>query len=243
MIGIIVAVVIVAIALAAGWVVSHNRFVSQRKLVRESWRQVDVELHRRYELVPSLAQAVRAHASAESGVFDEVAQLRTAAMEGDDDLARRARQESALSEGLRELFAVAESCPGLASDQQFLGLRQQLAETEDRIAAGRRFYNANVRAYNTRVEAFPSSIVASRSRFATAECFEVEEAEVRATPATDFTDLGAAASNGAQPGLAAPAPGSTQASSTPDRAEAQRDAEVDHERSDDQGDRRTPGLT
>ena len=186
----IIVVVAVVVLFAIGVVVSYNRFISQRNLVQESWRQVDVELHRRYDLIPNLVSTVRAYATHERAVFAEVTRLRQLASERDGDLAGRAQQESALSGALRQLFAVVENYPALKSNQNFLGLQQQLAETEDRIAAGRRFYNANVRAYNTRVEAFPSNLIASRFRFAKADYFEVEEAEVRAAPAVDFSGLG-----------------------------------------------------
>ncbi|MEQ4206331.1 LemA family protein [Actinopolymorpha sp. B17G11] len=209
MIWIIVAVAVVGLLVISG-IVSYNRFISQRNLVQESWRQVDVELHRRYDLVPNLVETVKAYAAHERAIFEEVARLRNAAVAGDAGLVDRAQQESALSGALRQLFAVVENYPVLKADQNFLGLQQQLAETEDRIAAGRRFYNANVRGYNTRVEAFPSNLVAAQFRFAKAEYFEVEEAQVRAAPAIDFggsTASGGAAGSGqtAVPG----APGTT----------------------------------
>ncbi len=188
MIWIIVAAVVVGL-LVIGVIVSYNRFVSQRNLVQESWRQIDVELHRRYDLIPNLVATVQGYATHERAVFDEIARLRSSAASSGDSgsLAGRAQQESALTGALRQLFAVVENYPVLKADQNFLALQQQLSETEDRIAAGRRFYNANVRAYNTRVEAFPSNLVASQFRFAKAEYFEVEEIEVRAAPAVNFS--------------------------------------------------------
>jgi LemA protein len=184
---IIIAIVAVVVLLLIGVVVSYNRFVSQRNLVQESWRQVDVELHRRYDLIPNLVETVKGYASHEQSIFDEVARLRSAATAGDSgSLADRASQETALSAGLRQLFAVVENYPDLKANTNFAELQRQLAETEDRIAAGRRFYNANVRAYNTRVESVPSNLIASTFKFQKAEYFEVEEAEVRAAPAIDF---------------------------------------------------------
>jgi LemA protein len=199
---IIVTAVVVGL-LVVGVIVSYNRFVSQRNLVQESWRQVDVELHRRYDLIPNLVATVQGYATHERSVFDEIARLRSSAAGAGDDggLAGRAKQESALTGALRQLFAVVENYPVLKADQNFLSLQQQLSETEDRIAAGRRFYNANVRAYNTRIEAFPSNLVASQFRFAKAEYFEVEEVEVRAAPAVNFTGNpgGAVATTGTAP--------------------------------------------
>ncbi len=184
---IIIAIVAVVVLLLIGVVVSYNRFVSQRNLVQESWRQVDVELHRRYDLIPNLVETVKGYATHEQTIFNEVARLRSAATAGDSGtLADRASAETALSAGLRQLFAVVENYPDLKANSNFGELQRQLAETEDRIAAGRRFYNANVRAYNTRVESVPSNIIASTFKFAKAEYFEVEEAEVRAAPTVDF---------------------------------------------------------
>nr|WP_238341594.1 LemA family protein [Actinopolymorpha rutila] len=126
----------------------------------------------------------------EEEVFAEVTRRAEVAARGGADLSVRAGREAALAEALRRLFAVADRHPALGADEEFLDLQRQVAETEDRIAAGRRFYNANVRAYNTRVEAFPSSLLAARCGFEEAEYFEVEEAQVRAAPAIDFGALG-----------------------------------------------------
>jgi LemA protein len=201
---IIIAIVAVVVLLLIGVVVSYNRFVSQRNLVQESWRQVDVELHRRYDLIPNLVESVKGYATHEQSIFDEVARLRSAATAGDSgSLADRASAETALSAGLRQLFAVVENYPDLKASANFGELQRQLAETEDRIAAGRRFYNANVRAYNTRVESVPSNVIASTFKFQKAEYFEVEEAEVRAAPAVDF---GAPAGGGQVPPASPPPP-------------------------------------
>lgn len=163
-------------------IASYNRFVRQRNLVEESWRQVDVELRRRYDLVPNLVEVVKGYAAHERQVFESVAAARNAAQTDSGSRARQGEEESALTRSLRGLLAVAEAYPQLKADQQFLALQAQLAETEDRLAAGRRFYNGNVRALNTRVETFPSSVVASVFGFHKAEYFEVEEASVRAAP-------------------------------------------------------------
>ncbi|MGW0228286.1 LemA family protein [Actinopolymorpha singaporensis] len=186
----IAAAVVLVVLVVAGGVVSYNRFVSQRNLVQDSWRQVDVELHRRYDLVPGLLASVRTHVTGDGEVFAEVTRRAEAAARGGADLSVRAGREAALAEALRRLFAVADRHPALRENEEFLDLQRQVAETEDRIAAGRRFYNANVRAYNTRVEAFPSSLLAARCGFEEAEYFEVEEAQVRAAPAIDFGALG-----------------------------------------------------
>jgi LemA protein len=187
----IVLAVVVVLLLAV--VVSYNRFVRQRNLVQESWRQVDVELRRRYDLIPNLVETVKGYAAQERNVLVAVTEARAAAMQAlqaaGAGVADQARAESVLGRALGGLFAVAESYPDLKSSQNFLALQQQLAETEDRIAAGRRFYNGNVRALNTRVEAFPSSIVASMFNFERTEYFEVEDPAVRAGVQVDFSSL------------------------------------------------------
>ena len=161
-------------------VVSYNRFVRQRNLVEESWRQVDVELRRRYDLIPNLVETVKGYAAHERATLDAVIQARAAAQAPSASRAAQGEDETALTRTLRGLLAVAEAYPELKADQHFRQLQLQLAETEDRIAAGRRFYNANVRGYNTRIDAFPSSIVAGVFNFEKAEYFEVEESAVRA---------------------------------------------------------------
>jgi LemA protein len=186
-------VLAVVALLLLGLVVSYNRFVRQRNLVQESWRQVDVELRRRYDLIPNLVETVKGYAAQERTVLTAVTEARASAMQvlqaGGTGVAQQAQAETALGRALGGLLAVAENYPDLKSSQNFLALQQQLAETEDRIAAGRRFYNGNVRALNTRVEAFPSSIVASLFSFGRAEYFEVEEAEVRAPVQVDFSSI------------------------------------------------------
>jgi LemA protein len=160
-------------------IASYNRFVRQRNLVEESWRQVDVELRRRYDLVPNLVETVKAYAAHERATLEAVVAARAAAQAPSASRAEQGHDETALSRSLRGLLAVAEGYPTLKADQQFRALQAQLAETEDRIAAGRRFYNGNVRAYNTRIDAFPSSVVARVSGFTKADYFEVDDAAVR----------------------------------------------------------------
>jgi LemA protein len=184
----------VVVVLALAVVVSYNRFVRQRNLVQESWRQVDVELKRRHDLIPNLVETVKGYAAQERVVLTSVTEARTLAMQAlqapASGVAVQAQAETNLGRALGGLFAVAENYPDLKSSQNFLALQSQLAETEDRIAAGRRFYNGNVRALNTRVEAFPSSIVASVFNFSRAEYFELDDPAERAPVAVDFSQLG-----------------------------------------------------
>ena len=192
MIGLYIVIAVVVLLIVA-FIASYNRFVRQRNLVQESWRQIDVELRRRHDLIPNLVETVKGYDAQERTVLTAVTEARSAAvqtMQGTaGGVAAQAQAESTLGRALGGLFAVAESYPDLKSSQNFLALQQQLAETEDRIAAGRRFYNGNVRALNTRVEAFPSSIIASMFNFTKAEYFEVDEPEVRAPVAVDFSSI------------------------------------------------------
>ena len=180
----VVALVIVVVLLGVLiWAVStYNGFVRLRNLVQEAWRQIDVELHRRHDLIPNLIETVKGYAAHERGVFEAVT---TAAQPGATP-GEQAAQENDLTQALGRLFAVAEAYPQLRASENFLALQQELTNTEDRIAAGRRFYNANVRELNTKVESFPSNVIAGMFHFVRAEYFEVTDAGVRAAPVVDF---------------------------------------------------------
>ncbi len=178
-------IVAILVVLVIAVIASYNRFVRQRNLVQESWKQVDVELKRRYDLIPNLIETVKGYAAHEAGVLQAVTAARTAAEQA-GTVTAQATAETSLGRSLGGLFAVAENYPTLKADSSFVALQAQLAETEDRIAAARRFYNGNVRALNTRVEAFPSSVIASAFHFSKADYFEVEDAAVRAPVQVQF---------------------------------------------------------
>jgi len=183
----VLVIVVVLIVLVALWVVaSYNGFVKLRNIVEESWKQIDVELHRRYDLIPNLVETVKGYASHERGTFEAVTQARAAASSPGSTPAEQAQQENMLTGALRQLFAVAEAYPDLKANQNFLELQTQLTETEDRIAAGRRFYNANVRSLNTKVQSFPSNVIAGMFHFKEAEYFEAEDPTVRRAPEVRF---------------------------------------------------------
>jgi LemA protein len=177
----------VVVVLGVAVAVSYNRFVSQRNLVQESWRQVDVELTRRHDLIPNLVETVKGYATHEREVFDAVTRARATAAAPGSTPGEQAQQEGVLGMALGRLFAVAEAYPDLKASTNFLEMQRELTETEDRIAAGRRYYNANVRALNTRVESVPSNLVASTFGFHKEEYFEVEDEAVRSAPSVDFT--------------------------------------------------------
>ncbi len=165
------------------WVIgTFNGLVRLRQHVRESWAGIDTELRRRYDLVPNLVEAVKGYAAHEKQVLERVIQARNTAMASEGSPESQARDENALVGSLKQLFAVSEDYPDLKASGNFLHLQQELVNTEDRIQAARRFYNANVRDMNTRVEVFPSNIIAGMFSFQREEFFEVEDASVRLAP-------------------------------------------------------------
>ncbi|WP_072041931.1 LemA family protein [Nigerium massiliense] len=189
-------VILVVLVIAAGvWALSaYNGLVRQRNMIQESWRQVDVELNRRYELLPNLVETVRAYAAHERNTLENVTRLRTEAQSlagrsGEAPTEQRANVEAELSGAVRNLLVSVEAYPELRSNQNFLELQRELSETEDRIAAGRRYYNANVRNYNTRIESVPTNMIANSFNFQKATYFEVNDPEVRRAPDVNFGEI------------------------------------------------------
>jgi LemA protein len=203
----IVIAIIVLLALALA--VSYNRFVSERNLIKSSFANIDTELRRRYDLIPNLVETVKGYAAHEREVFEEVARTRSAAAATTGQSpAAQAAAEGPFVAALGRLFAVAENYPQLKANQNFLELQGELSNTEDRIQAARRFYNANVQNYNRRVQSFPSAFVARSFGFKEEEFFEIPAAEravVGTAPRVDFGFRGPEAGPGAASG--APAPG------------------------------------
>lgn len=194
---IVVLIVVVIALLALGlWALSlYNGFVRQRNMIQEAWRQVDVELNRRYELLPNLVETVRGTAAHERGTLESVTRLRNQAaavahQEGALPSDQRARAEEALSGVVHSLLVSVEAYPQLKSNENFLQLQKELSETEDRIAAGRRYYNANVRDYNTKIESAPANLIASAFKFEKATYFEVSDPAARQAPDVNFGSLG-----------------------------------------------------
>ena len=157
-------------------VVSYNRFVAQRNLIRNSWANIDTELKRRYDLIPNLVETVKGYASHERETLEAVVRARSAAAAATGTPAEQAAAEGPLIGALRQLFALSERYPDLKANQNFLELQAELANTEDRLQASRRFYNANVEQYNRRVQAFPSNVIAGAFKFSEEQFFEVEPA-------------------------------------------------------------------
>jgi LemA protein len=199
----IIIVVLIVLVLLYG-VLQYNGLIRLRNVVQESWRQIDVELKRRHDLIPNLVETVKGYAAHERETLEAVISARTAAVAPGSSVAQQAQQENVLTQALGRLFAVAEAYPNLKANENFLALQAELTGTEDRIAAGRRFYNANVRALNTKVETVPSNIVANMFHVERADYFQADDPADRAVPSVSFGATPAATTAPTAP--AAPAP-------------------------------------
>jgi LemA protein len=166
------------IAVAAWFIAMYNQFVQLSNRVKEAWSDIEVQMKRRYNLIPNLVETVKGYAAHEKGVFESVTKARTAAM-GAQTLKEHAKSENMLTGALKSLFAVAEAYPQLRANENFLELQKELTDAEDKIQAARRFYNGNVRDFNIMTESFPSNIIANLFRFAKRDFFELEEAAAR----------------------------------------------------------------
>ncbi|HZO96002.1 MAG TPA: LemA family protein [Gaiellaceae bacterium] len=182
---IVVVVVVVAALLLLWLVLLFNGLVRKRNRVDNAWAQVDVQLKRRHDLVPNLVETVKGYAAHERETFDAVTQARAAAA-GARGPAAAATAESALSQALGRLFAVAEAYPQLRASDNFLDLQGQLRDTEDRIAVSRQVYNDTVLTYNNAIQTLPAVLVAGALGFSKREFFELEDAEDREPPAVGF---------------------------------------------------------
>lgn len=165
-------------------IMAYNSLIVLRTRVEEAWADIEVQLKRRYDLIPNLVNTVKGYASHESGVFEKVTQARAAAM-GATGMADKAQAENMLSGTLKSLFAVAEAYPQLKANENFLSLQKDLTDTEDKIQYSRRFYNTNVRDFNIKIQVFPSSIIAGMFSFKKKDMFEAEAA-AKETPKVQF---------------------------------------------------------
>jgi LemA protein len=170
-------ILLAAIIILAIWAIAiYNGLVRLKNRVDEAWSDIDVQLKRRYDLIPNLVNTVKGYAAHEKEVFEKVTEARTRAM-GAQSAADKAQAENALSQTLKSLFAVAENYPDLKANQNFLELQRELTDTEDKIQAARRFYNGNVRDFNTKIQVFPNNMIAGSLGYTAREFFEAEEGE------------------------------------------------------------------
>ena len=190
MIAVYIAIGLVA-ALAIYVIVAYNRFVAQRQLITDSWRDIDVELQRRHDLIPNLVATVKGYAAHEQAIFEAVATARANAIQAAGaSPTDRERAETDVTQRLGRLFAVAEAYPELKASANFQQLQHELSDTEDRLAAARRFYNGNVRDYNTRVQSFPSNLIASTAHFETETFFDIADASIAEPVQVNLDDPG-----------------------------------------------------
>ena len=174
--GIIVAIVLWAI-------VSYNSFVSLINRAKEAWADIEVQLKRRYDLIPNLVNTVKGYATHESSVFEKITEARTAAInvgQKAGSLADKAQVENNLAGALKSVFAIAEAYPDLKANQNFLSLQNELSDTENKIQSARRFYNGNVRDLNISIESFPGNVIANSFHFTKMDLFELGESETAA---------------------------------------------------------------
>jgi LemA protein len=169
---------IIAIAIVVAiWVISlYNGFVRLVNRTKEAWADIDVQLKRRYDLIPNLVNTVKGYAAHESKTFEKVTEARTKAMQA-SGAKEKGQAENMLTDALKSIFAVAEAYPDLKANQNFLELQRELSDTENKIQAARRFYNTNVRDLNTGLESFPGNIIGNAFKFEKQEFFELAEGE------------------------------------------------------------------
>ena len=171
----IIVAIIIVIALI------YNSLIRSKNRVDESWADIEVQLKRRYDLIPNLVNTVKGYATQESGVLEKVTQARAAAM-GATSPEERAKDENMLSGTLKSLFAVSEAYPDLKSNANFMQLQTDLTDTENKIQAARRFYNGNVRDFNTKIEVFPTNLFASMLGFVKRNFFDIDDNGPEAQP-------------------------------------------------------------
>ena len=181
----IIIILIVVGVIALFVVLTYNRLIALRNRVKEAFSDIDVQLKRRYDLIPNLVNTVKGYASHESGVFQKVTEARTRAM-GATGVHERAEAENMLTGALKTLFAVSENYPDLKASTNFLELQRELRDTEDKVQAARRFYNNTVMSMNNKVETFPSNFIAQMFSFKKEEFFELEEEAARSVPEVKF---------------------------------------------------------
>ena len=177
-------IILIVLGVVALWaIVGYNGLVSLRNRSLEAWSDIDVQLKRRYDLIPNLIETVKGYASHESATLEKVIAARNSAMQVHDSssasLEQKMQAESTLAGSLKSVFALSEAYPDLKANQNFMKLQDELSDTENKIQASRRFYNGNVRELNTKIEHFPSNLIAKMFSFEKREFFEVADAAQR----------------------------------------------------------------
>mgnify|MGYP001566028755 FL=1 len=165
------------------WVIFiYNSFVSLVNRTKEAWADIEVQLKRRYDLIPNLVNTVKGYATHESGAFEDVTKARSMAMGASGPTPEHAQAENMLTGALKSIFAIAEAYPDLKANQNFLALQNELSDTENKIQAARRFYNGNVRDLNIKIESFPSNVLAKLFNFSKKEFFDLGDNDAAQNP-------------------------------------------------------------
>lgn len=176
-------IIIAIIAVLIIWVIAdYNKLVTFKNRSDEAWADIDVQLKRRYDLIPNLVNTVKGYANHESTTLDSVIAARNSAMQNSGSLADKSAAENQLSNSLKSIFALSESYPDLKANQNFLSLQNELSDTENKIQSARRFYNGNVRDYNTMLKVFPSSVIANMFHFMPKDFFQLGNDDVAKNP-------------------------------------------------------------
>ena len=179
-------IILIILAAVVLWVVfTYNRLITLKNRAKEAWSDIDVQLKRRYNLIPNLVETVKGYATHERELFQKVTEARTKAM-GAAGVKEKGQAENMLSDTLKSLFAVAENYPDLKASQNFVELQRELRDTEDKIQAARRFYNTNVRDLNIKTESFPVNLIANPLGFKKMDFFEIEEPAAREPVKVNF---------------------------------------------------------
>ncbi|MDI6717563.1 MAG: LemA family protein [Patescibacteria group bacterium] len=179
-------IILIITAVLVLWIILiFNGLVRRRYRVKEAWSDIEVQLKRRYDLIPNLVETVKGYMAHEKGVFENVSEARSAAL-GVNGKKEKAEAENALSNTLKTLFAVSENYPDLKSNVNFLDLQRELADTENKIQSARRFYNGNVMDYNTKTETFPANLISGIFGFNKEEFFGIENSQERESVKVKF---------------------------------------------------------
>lgn len=182
---VVIFILVVAIVLAIVAAVLYNDLVKLRQNVKNAWSQIDVQLQRRYDLIPNLVETVKGYMEHENATLTKVTDLRNAWANA-STLAEKARIDDQLSSAIKTIFAVSENYPDLKANQNFIQLQQELTNTEDKLSFSRQFYNDSVTKYNTKIELVPSNLIASMFHFKPEELFKIDSEEAKKNVKVDF---------------------------------------------------------
>ncbi len=178
-------ILVAIVAIILFWLIlTYNGLITSRNRVDEAWSDIEVQMKRRYDLIPNIVNTVKGYAAHESTVFQKVTEARATAM-GAKTMQEHAQAENMLSETLKSLFAVSENYPALRASDNFLQLQHELTDAEDKIMAARRFYNANTRDFNTKLQVFPTNLIAGTFGFVKREFFDAPDVALE-TPQVKF---------------------------------------------------------